>query len=117
MPEFYRTDEPLEDQQPIPEDATDAEADAIRAENEQIRQRNRQRLAAKTEIGTAIGRKAEFLSAGSDALSARDAMAANENIPQEVVDFSDGVLQMLYLIYIHEAGEGARIDSFEDKFF
>lgn len=57
----------------------------------------------------------EFLSAGSDAIEARDAMASNENIPQSVVDLADAQIRMHYLVYVSLTGE--RIESVEDRFF
>lgn len=117
MTDRYETREDLEDQIPIPEDATEAEREQIRAENEAIRERNQQRINNAAGVGTEIGRKNEFLAAGSNALSARDAMAADDAIPQSVLDFADGQLVMNYLVYIHLAGEQARLPAFEDRFF
>lgn len=117
MTDRYQTAESLEDQKPIPEDATEQEREQIREENEQIRQRNQQRIAAATPVGTPLNRQQAYLAAGADALQARDAMAANQNIPQEVVDFADGVIRMAYVVYVQLAGEEERIESVEEKYF
>lgn len=69
------------------------------------------------DFSNPLGRQSAFLEAGADAIAARDAMDSNANIPQEVVDFADGMLRMNYLIYVHLAGDGERIESFEDRFF
>lgn len=55
MTKLKETSEPLEDQKPIPEDASEAEREQIRQDNEEIRQRNEQRLANANEIGEQYG--------------------------------------------------------------
>lgn len=69
------------------------------------------------DLGTDIDRKRAFLDAGAGAIQARDDMEANANIPPEVVAFADETLRMLYLVYVHLAGDANRIQSFEDRFF
>ena len=69
------------------------------------------------DLSTDIDRKAAFLEAGGDAITARDGMDANADIPPEVVDLADAVMRMNYLIYVHLAGDANRVDSFEDRFF
>lgn len=55
MVKLKETNEPLEDQKPIPEDATEAERQQIREENEEIRERNQQRKANASEVGEQFG--------------------------------------------------------------
>jgi len=55
MTKLKETTEPLEDQKPIPEDATDAEREQIKQENEAIRQRNQERLDNASEVGEQFG--------------------------------------------------------------
>lgn len=56
-----------------------------------------------------------YLEAGKGALNARDAIDANANIPQEVVDFADTLLRMHYLLYLEHGGE--RKPAFETRYF
>jgi len=45
MTTYKKTQEPLEDELPVPEDASDDERKRIREKNEKIRKRNAERLA------------------------------------------------------------------------
>lgn len=55
MTKIKQTSEPLEDEQPIPEDATEEEREQIREDNRQIRERNQERIANASEIGQQFG--------------------------------------------------------------
>lgn len=57
----------------------------------------------------------QFRAAGSNAIQAENAIAANDNIPQEVDDFARASTQMFYLLYVALTGD--RIDSVEADYF
>lgn len=63
----------------------------------------------------ALALRFEYREAGTDAIAAHDAIDANANIPQEVVDRSEASLRMFYLLYVSLTGD--RIQSVEDRFF
>jgi len=55
MTKIKETNEPLEDEHPVPEDASEEEQQRLREENEKIRDRNDRRKANATAIGEQFG--------------------------------------------------------------